>query len=84
MGAQETLDPLWMDRQPAWRTDTLLGGSPGWTDSRHAWRQPWTGTMLGGQTGTVLGGQTHCLGTLTFSELIASLWENTTEEHSAC
>lgn len=42
MGAQETLDPLWMDRQPAWRTDTpcleaaldgqtvaMLGGSHG-------------------------------------------------------
>lgn len=34
--------------------------------------------MLGEQTGTVLGGRTHCLGTLTFSELIASLWENAT------
>lgn len=85
-GHRKLLDPLWMDRQPAWRTDTscLEAALDGQTVAMLGGSHGHTGTMRGGQTGTVLGGQTHCLGTLTFSELIASLWENTAEEHSAC
>lgn len=43
MGAQETVGSA-LDGQTTCLEDrhTLLGGSPGWTDSRHAWRQPWT------------------------------------------